>query len=302
MDLKAKLPDAGETVLLYGTTPPRLGTSPENVALAAEKLATRLANLPLDGVVLYDIQDETGRTELPRPFPFVSTIDPREYAKRFRLPAIVYKALGMMEERDWRAWLQDSKNSIRFLSVVGRPASGKRYPLPLSRAIRIAANAEDFVVVGLFIAERHDAERSEAARLLAKGIEGCGYFISQTVYQAAPTQRLLADYLRDCRGAGLAPQRIILTFAPCGREKKLAFLRWLGVNVPADTERAIFGAADPLARSIQVCRDNLRRILDGAYASHIPLGVNVESVSINRDEIDASVDLFHALQEVLAGR
>ena len=73
-------------------------------------------------------------------------------------------------------------------------------------------------------------------------------------------------------------------------------------NVPADTERAIFGAADPLARSIQVCRDNLRRILDGAYASHIPLGVNVESVSINRDEIDASVDLFHALQEVLAGR
>ena len=80
MDLKAKLPDAGETVLLYGTTPPRLGTSPENVALAADKLATRLANLPLDGVVLYDIQDETGRTELPRPFPFVGTIDPREYA------------------------------------------------------------------------------------------------------------------------------------------------------------------------------------------------------------------------------
>jgi len=302
MDLKAKLPDAGETVLLYGTTPPRLGTSPENVALAAEKLATRLANLPLDGVVLYDIQDETGRTELPRPFPFVSTIDPREYAKRFRLPAIVYKALGMMEERDWRAWLQDSKNNIRFLSVVGRPASGKLYPLPLSRAIRIAANTGDFVVGGVVIAERHDAERSEAARLLAKGIEGCDYFISQTVYQAAPTQRLLADYLRDCRGAGLAPQRIILTFAPCGREKTLAFLRWLGVNVPADTERAIFGAADPLARSIQVCRDNLRRILDGAYASHIPLGVNVESVSINRDEIDASVDLFHALQEVLAGR
>jgi hypothetical protein len=301
MDLKAKLPEAGETVLLYGTTPPRLGTSPENVALAAEKLAARLAELPLDGVVLYDIQDETGRTERPRPFPFVGTIDPREYAKRFRLPAIVYKALGMMDERDWRAWLQQSRGDVQFLSVVGRPLR-KTYPLALSRAIRIAASTDDFVVGGVVIAERHDAERSEAARLLAKGIEGCGYFISQTVYQAAPTQRLLADYLRDCRGAGLAPQRIILTFAPCGREKTLAFLRWLGVNVPADTERAIFGAADPLARSIQVCRDNLRRILDGAYASHVPLGVNVESVSINRDEIDASIDLFHALKEVLAGR
>src|SRR5687768_17883534 len=125
MDLRAKLPDAGETIFLYGTTPPRLGTSPENVAASAEKLSSRLAGLPLDGVVLYDIQDETGRTQLPRPFPFVGTIDPREYAKRFRLPAIVYKALGMMEDRDWRAWLQDSKNSIRFLSRSEERRVGK---------------------------------------------------------------------------------------------------------------------------------------------------------------------------------
>ena len=108
--------------------------------------------------------------------------------------------------------------------------------------------------------------------------------------------------MRDCRGAGITPKRVILTFAPCGREKTLGFLRWLGVNVSADTERAILGAPNPLARSIGICRDNLRRILDGAYASHIPLGINVESVSINRDEIDASIDLFHALREVLAGR
>ena len=121
-------------------------------------------------------------------------------------------------------------------------------------------------------------------------------------YQANATQRLLADYLRDCRGAGTAPRRVILTFAPCGREKTLGFLRWLGVNISADTERAILGAPNPLARSIEICRDNLRRILDGAYASHIPLGINVESVSINRDEIDASVDLFHGQKEVLAGR
>jgi hypothetical protein len=302
MDLRAKLPDRGQTVLLYGTTPPRLGTAPEAVAAAADKLAGRLAALPLDGVVLYDIQDETGRAQNPRPFPFVGTIDPREYAKHFKLPAVVYKALGTMDEASWRAWLAESKGDIEFLSIVGRPASGVRYPLPLSRAIRIAANTVDFVVGGVVIAERHDSERSEAARLLAKGIEGCGYFISQTVYHAPPTQRLLADYLRDCRGAGAAPKRVVLTFAPCGREKTLAFLRWLGVNVSADTERAILGAANPLARSIEICRDNLRRILDGAYASHIPLGINVESVSINRDEIDASVDLFHALKEVMDGR
>ena len=302
MDLRAKLPDPGQAVFLYGTTPPRLGTAPEAVAAAADKLSARLAALPLDGVVLYDIQDETGRTQLARPFPFVGTIDPREYAKFFSLPAIVYKALGKTDEPQWRSWLAGSRRKVEFLSVVGRPASGVRYALPLSRAIRIAAETGDFVVGGVVIAERHDAERSEAARLLAKGIEGCGYFISQTVYHAPPTQRLLADYLRDCRGAGTAPRRVILTFAPCGREKTLTFLRWLGVNVSPDTERAIFGAANPIAKSIEICRDNLRRILDGAYARQIPLGINVESVSINRDEIDASVDLFHALKEVMAGR
>ena len=79
----------------------------------------------------------------------------------------------------------------------------------------------------------------------------------------------------------------------------MAFLRWLGVNVAPETERAILGAASPLAESIRICRDNLSRILELPYASHIPLGVNVESVSINRDEIDASIDLFHVLDEEL---
>ena len=185
---------------------------------------------------------------------------------------------------------------------MGRPATGK-YALPLSRAIRIAlAHEAGFAVGGVVITERHTAERSEAARLLAKSIEGCSYFISQTVYHAPPTQRLLADYLRDCRGAGVEPRRIVLSFAPCGREKTLAFLRWLGVNISAQTANAILSAANPLAKSIEICRDNLRRILDGAYAGEVPLGINVESVSINRDEIDASIELFHVLRETLAGR
>ena len=306
MDLQSKLLDPAQQVLLYGTTPPRAGTPPDQIDSAADKLAARLAGLPLDGVVVYDIQDETGRTQSPRPFPYIGTVDPRRYAtllrQRLGVPPITYKALGTLDEAQWRAWLKASENEVQFLSIVGRPASGVRYPLPLSRAIRIASENAAFIVGGVVIAERHDERRSEAARLLAKGIEGCGYFISQAVYHPAPTQRLLADYLRDCRGAGMAPKRIVLTFAPCGREKTLAFMRWLGINVAPETERAILGAADPLAKSIEICRDNLRRILEGGYAGQIPLGVNVESVSINRDEIDASVDLFHALKEVLAGR
>ena len=309
MELRAKLLDPAQSVLLYGTTPPRLGTPEVEVDTAAGKLAARLAGLPLDGLVVYDIQDETGRTAAPRPFPFIATVDPRVYGalleKRVGCPAIVYKALGETGEAAWNGWLFEAahEHRVRFVSVVGRPTSGVRYPLKLSQAIRIAAtHASGFSVGAVVIAERHTDARSESARLLAKGLEGCSYFISQTVYHAPPTEALLRDYLRDCRGAGVEPRRIVLTFAPCGREKTMAFLRWLGVNVPDATARAILGDARPIEKSIAICRDNLRRILDGRYAGEIPLGVNVESVSINRDEIDASVELFHALREVLAGR
>jgi hypothetical protein len=301
MDLRSALADPSRRLRLYGTTPPRTGTPPEQVRAAVEKLAARLSGLPLDALVVYDIQDETGRTAAPRPFPLAGTLDPRDYARLFERPTIVYKALGNVDEAGWKAWL-DASRGTQCLSIVGRPAPGK-YALPLSRAIRLAAaHGAGYTIGGVVIAERHTAERSEAARLLAKGIEGCRYFISQTVYHAPPTERLLADYLRDCRGAGVEPQRIVLTFAPVGRDKTLAFLRWLGVNVTPETEREILGAARPLAQSIRICRDNLRRILDGKYAASIPLGVNVESVSINRDEIDASVELFHALGEVLQGK
>ena len=300
MDLRSKLLDPRETVLLYGTTPPRAGTGEDAVRQAADKLAARLAPLPIDGIVVYDIQDETGRVAAPRPFTFSGTVDPRDYAQLLGRPTIVYKALGTMDEPAWRAWLAETAPRHALVSVVGRPTSGVKHALPLSRAIRIAA--ERCTVGGVVIAERHTAEKSEAARLLAKGIEGCGYFISQTVYHAAATERLLADYLRDCRGAGVKPRRVVLTFSPVGREKTMAFLSWLGVRIPNETVRAILEAAHPLDESISICRDNLRRILDHPYARDIPLGINVESVSINRDEIDASIELLHALREVIDNR
>ena len=304
--LKDKLLDPASAVLLYGSTPPRAGSGEDAVQQAAGKLAARLAPLPLDGVVVYDIQDESGRTAVPRPFAFTGTVDPRSYssllAARTRKPVITYKCVGELDEAGWRAWLDDAArlHHVGFVSIVGRPTSGVRYALSLSNAIRLAAaHPAGFAVGGIAIAERHTAERSESARLLAKSIEGCGYFISQTVYHADASVRLLADYARDCRGAGVKPRRIVLSFAPVGREKTMAFLNWLGVRIAPETARAILGAANPLAKSIGICRDNLRRILEQPYAREIPLGVSVESVSINKDEIDASVDLFHALAEVV---
>ena len=307
--LRASLQDRDRPLQLYGSTPPRAGSTAEVVQEAADKLVGRLRGLPVDGLVVYDIQDESGRTSVPRPFPFTGTVEPRAYSRlltdRSGLAAINYKSLGALDHPGWNAWLDETAQEygLHFLSIVGRPTSGVQYSLSLPQAIAEAKqHAANYCLGGVLIAERDTPTQSEAERLLTKGAEGCSYFISQTVYHAEPTVRVLKNYLRGCEESGATPRRIVFTFAPCGRAKTMAFIKWLGVNVTAECERSILSAPDPLRKSIQICRDNLREILDQDYASRIPLGINVESVSINRDEIDATVELFDVLSAVLKGR
>ena len=304
MDLTGKLLSREQRLLFYGTTPPRLDSPTEIVERAAQRLAERLLGRDVDAIVVYDIQDESGRTQVERPFPFTETVDPREFASLLRhltgRPTITYKSLGNLDEIAWRAWLDESAKDpgFRALSIVGRPTSGVTYELSLAKAIRLAvAHPSQIIVGGVAIAERHTEKRSEAARLLAKTVDGCSYFISQTVYTAEPTRQMLSDYVRDCDKAGTEPRRIVLTFAPCGRERTMQFLRWLGVNVPTEVARSILTSEAPAAKSIQVCRDNLCRILDHSY--DLPLGINVESISLYKDEIEASIELADVLSEVL---
>ena len=80
--------------------------------------------------------------------------------------------------------------------------------------------------------------------------------------------------------------------------KSIAFIKWLGIAIPNETEQAIVTAPAPLSKSIDICTANLRQILNSVDVD-LPLGVNAESVSINRDEIDASIDLFLALSEIV---
>jgi hypothetical protein len=308
MTLRSRLLDRDESVLVYGTTPPRHSASEEAIQTAALRLAERVSPLRPDGLVVYDVQDESSRTNAPRPFPFLPTSDSRAYASRLSqltgLPAITYRCVAGMSDGGWEEWLTEAGQTYRLHCVVpvGAPASRGAPPqLPLSQAIRAAvAHPGEFLVGGVAIAERHSTARSESQRMLQKARDGCCFFVSQGVYHSEPTLRMLQDYGRDCREAGIAARRVVLTFTPCGQPRTMEFLKWLGIAVPASTEQAILSAPSPLARSIETCCATLRAILDQNDPAVVPLGVNVESVSIRKDEIDASVDLFQALREVAA--
>jgi hypothetical protein len=309
-DLRSRLLARDGFVLLYGTTPPRAGSPPMLIEGAAGKLAERVRSLPLDGFVVYDLQDESARSAAPRPFPFAPTVDSRGYSRLLAEltghAAVCYKCIGKTREDDWRRWLTETGRdyAIGTLSLVGRPSSrAGAYPMTLARAFRIAAEHEaGFALGGVAIAERHGEAHDESARMLEKADLGCSFFVSQTVYHAAASVAMLSDYARRCRERRVPPRRVVLTFAPCGRQKTMDFMKWLGIAIPEDTERAILGARAPISKSIEICRSNLEEILAHDYVAELPLGVNTESVSINKEEIDASVDLFHALKQVLEQR
>lgn len=301
-----RLGDPRRFLTLYGATPPRASAPPERSAELAERLARSLADLPLDGVVVYDVQDESGRTSEPRPFPFFPAGDPRAHACRLQaltgLPAISYKCVTAFDESSWLAWLDET---VRHYQVAALSLVGAATPTPppgalaVDRALHLAKGLPGAPPLGgVVIAERHSPAYDESLRLLHKAAAGCDYFISQIVYQSEPTIRLLNDYLAACAREGAPPKRIVLTFAPCGRPKTAEFLRWLGVAITPETERSILADPAPFRRSIQICCDHLRAILEQEVTQSLPLGINVESVSNHPDEMAASLELLAALREV----
>ncbi len=305
-DLTCRLVDPYRFVTLYGTTPPRAGSPSERVEATAGRIAERVVGLDLDGLVVYDVQDEHERTDQPRPFPFIPTIDPRIYAALLagmtRLQAVTYKCVGGFSEAGWLNWLSESIASygLKCLSLVGAstptPAPDA---LPVDRALQLAAaHVGGPTLGGIVIAERHSPAFDESRRLLHKAAHGCRYFVSQVIYDPAPTARLLHDYLDACTATDNTPQRLVLTFSPCGRPKTLDFIRWLGVAIAPATARSILDDPAPFTRSIRICCDNFRALLEHGFAERLPLGVNIESVSIHRDEIEASIELVHALRSV----
>lgn len=302
--------DPRRFVLLYGTTPPRADTPADKVVHAATRLAERVADLPLDGVVVYDVQDEATRTNEPRPFPFLPTLDAPTYgqilAQQTGKSVVTYKCIATESEASWSGWLDraHAQHGVRFLSLVGMASSrDSARSIGLPRATTIAAEHPGrFILGGVAIAERHTPARSESLRLIAKAQQGCRYFISQAIYDATPTISLLRDYARDCADQGVEPCRIVLDFVPVGRHQTMRFMRWLGIAIPDATASAILNDPAPLSRSIAICRDLLRTILDQPYVDRIPLGMTIESVSINREEIGATIELLHTLREVARER
>lgn len=304
--LQDRFSDPQRGVYFIGTTPPRDNTPAVQVNEIADKLLGRLSAIDFDGVIVYDIQDESSRIDKPRPFPFMQTHDPRDYSRLIREksqhPVITYKSVSQKNRQDFDQWLEEAWNQygIRDIVMVGSPSSSGDVRLSLNDAYKaLSEHKHNYNLGGVTIAERHAKKGDEHQRLIKKGDQGCSFFVSQAVYNPQATIDMLIRYARECKEKDIAPQRVILTFTPCGSAKTLEFMEWLGISVPEGTRYRILDAHNPLAESIRICRSNLEQITDACIPLGVPLGLNIESLTNRKDEIDAAIRLFKLLKATL---
>lgn len=301
-DLFEKLDHGLTGIRLYGIAPPKLATDPEKLRDIAAQQVARLRMLVPDGLVVYDIQDEPGRSGEPRPFPFLPTVNPEVYAytalAELAIPKIVYRCVGAHPREAFSSWIDTVRTAAdgRLSVFVGAPRGrSNSQGLPLAEAYQLARDVPNLVLGGIAIAERHVAKEDEHQRMLAKQDAGCRFFITQSVYDAASTRSLLSDYALSLEAGGHQPVPLVLTFSPCGSVRTLEFMKWLGISFPRWLENELRHSTDPLERSIDLCENVFIDVQNYAREKHLPIGINVESISIRKSEVEASVELYQRL-------
>jgi hypothetical protein len=296
------LANAHSGMLLFGLTPPRRSATPDRVKEIAEVTLGRLVGLDLDGLILYDIDDESDRNPDERPFPYLPTMDPAEFHAEhlgaWDRPVIIYRCVGKYAEDELRSWLDEADPGQVLGVFVGASSGGKPVRTDLRRAQALRDEVRPDLPLGaVVIPERPD----EHLRMLAKQERGCTFFVTQVIYDLNETKNLLSDYFYECRSRGAAPRPVIFTLSLCGSPKTLEFLQWLGVDVPRWLADTLRHSSDPLADSYRECLAIARDLQAFCSRLGIPYGFHVESVSIRKAEIEASTQLAAEIATLLRG-
>jgi len=307
VDLITRIGRRNDGFVLFALTPPRAATSADRLPEIAAATKHRLDGLGLDGLALYDIDDESDRNPAQRPFPFSPTVDPAIYRDQhladWRTPVVIYRAVGKYQPDELASWISSQDPAQTLTVLVGAASSGSTPTLRLAEAQAMLAElSPDLPLGGVAIPERHSRRQDEHLRLIDKQAAGCSFFVTQVVYDLNASKNLVSDYRYECVARGLDPVPIIFTFSVCGSMKTLEFLRWLGVDVPRWIENDLQHATDTLAASAEQAFATAVELIAFCRRLGVPFGISVESVSIRSDEIQASVDLADRLIRELRPR
>ncbi len=291
-------------IIVYGITPPKKDTSPERIETLSKKQVERIGALNVDGLVLYDLQDEKDRNPKDRPFPFLETLDPMYYSNKYlgdlKIPKIIYRCVGKYTAAQFPEMIAPTNGQNDFSVFVGASSREQKVFLRLSEAYEIYQNMTHRPTLGgVLIPERHMIKSDEHLRIISKMEKGCKYFISQAVYNLEASKNFLSDYYYYCKSENIEMVPIIFTLTPCGSKKTLEFLKWLGISIPRWLENDLKNSKDILSESLSLCKSIFGSLLNFCIQKKIPIGCNIESVSIRKVEIEASITLAKDIKNMM---
>lgn len=303
MNLTEKIKLRKSGLLFYGITPPKAQTEEDKIIEIASRQIERIKSLPIDGLVLYDVQDESSRTNMPRPFPFLQTLPPdvyeSKYLKELEVPKIIYKSVGNHTESNFKEWLHGASLNNCFV-FVGAPSKKLETSLSLPSAYSLHEKYMPHLTLGgVTIPERHASKRNEHERVMDKTVKGCSFFISQCVYNTDNAKNFISDYYYTCKKNEVELAPLIFTLTPCGSLKTLEFMNWLGIDIPIWLKNDLSNSIDILSESLKFCESIAYELFEYCSIKGIPVGFNIESVAIRKAEIEASVELLKSVKLIM---
>ncbi|OPZ92995.1 MAG: hypothetical protein BWY74_01329 [Firmicutes bacterium ADurb.Bin419] len=95
---------------------------------------------------------------------------------------------------------------------------------------------------------------------------------------------------------------ILFTLTPCGSLKTLEFMKWLGISIPRWLENDLMNSEDILNKSIATSKAIFSELFDFSMEKGIPIGCNIESVSVRKVEIEASIRLVNDIKSIISAK
>ena len=259
----------------------------------------------IDAINIPEVHDEVGRGN--RPVANQKRGEPREFGMLLQdivgIEAIINRVVVHDSYDKQMQWFEETntKFEIENMIIVGGESSKVSYPGPSVNEILEAItnkhnqNGGNIFCGGIAIPSR----KQESKNLINKSNNGSEFFTTQVLYDSENIIKMINNYQTRCNELNTFPRRILLSFAPVSSQKNVEFLKWLGVEIPTNTEHYLQARPGSMTeRSLDVAIEVLNEILNHIEKNDlkVPVGLNVEHImSYN---FQSSVEMLQELARI----
>ena len=303
MRIRDKIKKPQRPVVVYEILPPRERDGTLN--LYAETISSLLSQTHIDAINIPEIREEDSRGE--RPILNQNRGEPREFGRLLQdivgVEAIINRVVVHNTYENQLKWFEEThkKYEIENMIIVGGESSKVKYIGPTVNEVleavsyRYNSDGGDIFCGGIAIPTRVN----ESKNLIKKSSYGSEFFTTQVLCDSENIIKMIDRYQIRCDELDTFPRRILLSFAPVSSIKNIQFLRWLGVEIPKETERYLLGRPGSMTeRSLDISIEVLNKILDYIIEKKlkVPIGLNVEHImSYN---FQSSVEMLQELARI----